>query len=66
MKNNIEYKRDNKGIRISGEPKDVKWPILIDLVSSKLIWLLIIAGCILASQKQDILLALAKQLFLSG
>lgn len=33
------YKRDKNKMDISGDPKDVRWPILIDQVSNILRWL---------------------------
>lgn len=35
------YKRDKHGVEISGDPKDTKWPIWFDLVSSRLLWLVV-------------------------
>jgi len=38
-KGNTTYERDKNKVKISGEPKDVKWPILIDQISNVLRWL---------------------------
>ena len=38
-KGNTTYERDKNKIKISGEPEDVKWPILIYQISSVLHWL---------------------------
>lgn len=33
------YKRDKNKVEISGEPENVKWPILYDQLNNTLLWL---------------------------
>lgn len=41
-KNGLVYKRDKSKVEISGEPDQVKWPLWFDLVSHKLMWVVLV------------------------
>jgi len=36
------YKRDRHKVEISGDPKDTKWAVYFDLLSSRLLWVPIV------------------------
>lgn len=38
----VMYKRDKGKVEITGEPEQVKWQIWFDLVSSKILWLVLL------------------------
>jgi hypothetical protein len=42
QKKNITYKRERNKVEISGEPNDVKWAMWFDLLSNRLVWLLLL------------------------
>lgn len=35
------YKRDKHGVQLSGDPKDIKWAIWFDLISSRFLGLVV-------------------------
>ena len=42
QKSPVTYKRDKGKVEITGEAKQVKWQIWFDLISSRLLWVIVI------------------------
>ncbi len=51
----ITYKRDKDKIEITGDPKDIKWPIWFDLVSSRVLWVLFVVALLFTVPKASII-----------
>lgn len=45
------YKRDKFKVEISGDPKDTKWPVWFDLLSSRLLWVTMIIILLIITPK---------------
>ncbi len=64
--NLVEYERTNSKVKIKGEGKHVRWPILMDLVSSRLIRLIALIALVAivpATSLGPILLKFLKNFF---
>lgn len=51
----ITYKRDKDKIEITGDPKDIKWPMWFDLVSSRVLWVLFVVALLFTVPKASII-----------
>ncbi len=49
------YERDKNKVKISGDPENVKWPILIDQVNSVLRWLIPVVVLLVVLPKTSLL-----------
>ncbi len=54
-KSTLIYKRDKDKIEITGDPKDIKWPMWFDLVSSKVLWVLFVVALLFTVPKASII-----------
>jgi hypothetical protein len=56
----ISYKRNKREVEITGHPNDVKWLMWFDLISSRLLWIMLILVLLLTLPKASILPVIIK------
>jgi len=65
----MKYKRDKKGVEISGDPDQIKWQVWFDLVSSRLFWVILVVVLLCTIPKvswMPLLWQLGKKMLFSG